>query len=124
MKTKNTWVDYATVKATVNIEDVVRHFGIELPPSSGSQRYAPCFIPGHTGDRSNPNGFSMNPEKGAWRCMSGSCGSGNVIDLYALMTDRDPGDNRQFREAAVEMAERFCGDTASCLLYTSPSPRD
>ena len=40
------------------------------------------------------------------------CGSGNVIDLYALLSERDPNDKTQFRETALEMQEVFLGDRA------------
>jgi len=107
-KQTSKWVDYRSLKSKINVLDVIKHFGIELKTQNGNQHYSTCPLPCHAGDRNNPNAFSMNTEKNAWRCLT-NCGSGNVIDLYARLSDRDPADKTVFRECAVEMQEEFLG---------------
>ena len=116
-KQNSKWVDYKALKTKVNVLDVLRHFGIELKTTNGSQHYGICPLPCHAGDRDNPNAFSLNSQKNAWRCLT-HCGSGNVIDLYARLLDQDPSDKTVFRECAVEMQERFLGG-----VETLPSNR-
>lgn len=87
MKTKSKWVDYKDLKSKVNVSDVLRHFGINVPIEKGSQIYLPCPLPGHAGDGDNPKAFSANTEKNAWRCLT-HCGSGNVIDLFCKLSGR------------------------------------
>lgn len=109
-KPNSKWVDYKTLKASINVLDVIHHFGIELPTQNGSQYYGTCPLPGHAGDGDNPNAFSMNTEKNAWRCLT-HCGSGNVIDLYARLSNLNPKDKGVFRDCALEMQEKFLGGT-------------
>lgn len=108
MKTKTQWVDYKDLKSKVNVSDVLRHFGIDVPIEKGNQIYLPCPLPGHAGDGDNPNAFSANTEKNAWRCLT-HCGSGNVIDLFCRLGGEDPADKGVFRSSALRMMEVFCG---------------
>ncbi len=104
---------------TVTTEDLVREIVsmvLRKFPSSlslvgtqnGSQYYGTCPLPGHAGDGDNPNAFSLNTEKNAWRCLT-HCGSGNVIDLYAQLSNLNPKDKGVFRDCALEMQQRFLG---------------
>ena len=106
--TNTTWVDYKDLKSKVNVSDVLRHFGIELPRQTGDQLYGCCPLPNHAGDGDNPNAFAVNTAKNVWRCIT-HCGSGNVIDLYAHLSGRNPSNKAVFRECAVEMQEKFLG---------------
>ena len=69
-KQNSKWVDYKALKTKVNVLDVLRHFGIELKTTNGSQHYGICPLPCHAGDRDNPNAFSLNSQKNAWRCLT------------------------------------------------------
>ena len=111
-KPTSTWVDYKDLKSKINVLDVIRHFGIELPKQTGGQFYGCCPLPGHAGDGDNPNAFSMNTEKNAWRCLT-HCGSGNVIDLFLRLSGRDPLDKTAFRESALEMQKLFLGEDSA-----------
>ena len=113
------WVDYRELKARVNVLDVLKHFHIGLPGQQGTQFYGPCPLPEHGGDRDNNTSFSVSSEKNAWRCLS-HCGSGNVIDLFAQLSERDPSDKDQFRQAALEMQEVFSG-ASSQVPPSSPA---
>ena len=103
---KTPWIDYKSVKSEISIIDLLHAFGIEIASQNDEQFHSPCPLPLHAGDRSNKQAFSVSRSKNCWRCHS-HCGSGNVIECYALLTDRDPKDKVKFREAAVELAERF-----------------
>ena len=106
MKKQSNWVDYGDLKSKISVLDVMRHFGVDLKTQNEVQYYGPCHLPGHTGNGDNPNAFSMNVEKNAWRCLT-HCGSGNVIDLFARMNHEDPKDKKVFRESALAMQEIF-----------------
>ena len=42
-----------------------------------------------------------------------------------LVTETKPVENKfSYAKLSTEITEVFTGDTKSCLLYTSPSPRD
>lgn len=107
MKKKTSpWVDYKTLKQRVSIVDVLRHFRIDLPESQNSQVYLACPLPNHAGDGDNQHAFSVHLEKGCWRCLT-HCGSGNVLELFALFSGGNPKDQGELREAALRMQEVF-----------------
>ena len=106
MKQSSPWVDYKTLKAKVNIEDVLRHFKVELPKQNGAQLYGKCCLPDHAGDRDNPNAFSVNTEKNCWACLT-HCGSGNVLELFTLLSNLNPSSKEELRVAALRMQEVF-----------------
>ena len=124
--TKSTWVDFKALKSQISIIQVLEAFGVEIPSQDKEQFYSACVLPEHSGDRDNRHAFSVNTKKGCWRCITGaSCGSGNVIDLYARLSSRDPSDKTVFREVAVEMQERFLnGTSVSTPFPTSVSKRE
>lgn len=100
------WIDYKQIKAQVSVLDVLQLAGIELQQRDAAQYFGSCPLPNHAGDRDNRQAFSANTTLNCWRCFT-HCGSGNVIDLHALLTNRDPKDKSDFREAANELQERF-----------------
>lgn len=102
---KSPWLDYKQIKRTVSILDVLRDFGIELHQRGLTQYTGPCPLPGHAGDGDNQQAFSVSTELNCWRCFS-HCGSGNVIDLQALLENKDPKDKDQFREAAAALHQK------------------
>ena len=120
-KKTSSWVDYKDLKTRVNVLDVLRHYNVELRSENQRQFYGTCPLPGHAGDRDNVSSFSVSSEKNAWRCLS-HCGSGNVIDLFARLSGRDPSDKRDFREAALEMQEIFLPEKGSSPPPEHPKP--
>lgn len=120
--TQSTWVDYKALKSQVSILSVLQAFNIELPTQNGTQFYGACPIPAHSGDRDNKHAFSVNTEKGCYRCIT-HCGGGNVIDLYARLSGRDPSDKAVFREVAVEMQERFLNGSSTATPFPAPAPK-
>lgn len=87
-------IDFAELKAKVNIEDVIKWLGIELKPSGQSLR-GMCPLC-EKSDRC----FSVTPSKGLWNCFGCSQG-GDVIKLVALMRKLLP------KQAAHELARQF-----------------
>jgi putative transposase len=78
-------IDFAALRRQVTMEQVLRHLG-HLDPLRGSaaQRRGPCPVHGsqHAGSRS----FSVNLQKGVFRCFCPECGAkGNVLDLWAAV---------------------------------------
>ena len=120
--TQSTWVDYKALKSQISILSVLQAFKIELPTQNGTQFYGACPIPAHSGDRDNKHAFSVNTEKGCYRCIT-HCGGGNVIDLYARLSNRDPSDKTVFREVAVEMQERFLNGSSTATPFPTPAPK-
>ncbi len=120
MKKQNSWVDYRDLKSRISVLDVMKHFGVELTTQNGIQYHGPCPLPGHSGNGDNPNAFSMNIEKNAWRCLT-HCGSGNVIDLHLRMNGGDPENKGLFRETALTMQEIFLG--GEMTMPSTPSKK-
>lgn len=118
-KTSSPWVDYKALKQKVSIVDVCKHFQIELPLSQSSQVYLACPLPNHAGDGDNHHAFSVHTEKGCWRCLT-HCGSGNVIDLFCLLSGDDPSDKNLFRLAALRMQDSFLYDNEA--VREAPKP--
>lgn len=105
------WVDYKQLKKQVSIVEVLRHFHVEIPSDRSGQIYMACPLPNHAGDGDNQHAFSVNTGKNCWRCLT-HCGSGNVLELFALFSDLNPKNRVELREAAVKMQEVFLhGDT-------------
>ena len=100
------WIDYRHIKASVNIRQVLGHYGIELRRVGDRHLAGPCPLPGHAGDRSNKNAFHVDTQKNAFNCFT-HCGGGNVIDFVVKM------EGCQFREAAVKLHEWFLADESA-----------
>ena len=118
-KNPSPWVDYKALKQQVSILAVLQHFQIEIPPHQGSQIYRSCPLPNHAGDGDNSHAFSVNTEKNCWRCLT-HCGSGNALELFALLSGKNPKDKVEFREAALQMQEIFLN--GSPTIQKTPKP--
>src|SRR5450756_995326 len=86
MEAKKNWVNYKTIKKSVTIEQVLRHYGVwDKLKASGRSMIGCCPI--HQG--TNPRQFSVNPEKNIFNCFGDCQGGGNIIDLVAKLEKCD-----------------------------------
>lgn len=73
-------VDFAAIKATVSVEEVLRHLGWTETSREPSSMRGPCPIHGSRSTHSR----SLSVAKTWWRCHS--CGAkGDVLRLWALI---------------------------------------
>ena len=85
------WIDFAALKSSVPIRDVLEHYGFldSLSDKGQGKLVGPCPI--HGGK--NRTSFSVHTEKNIFNCF-GECGGGNVLDLVMKVEDvgiRDAG---------------------------------
>ncbi len=79
---KTKFVDFKAVKAALNMEQVLSHYGIlERFKRSGDTLSGPCPI--HKGE--NPTQFRVSISKNVWNCFSECKHGGNVLDFVARM---------------------------------------
>ena len=94
---KPEWVDFRAVKAAVNMEEVLRLYGVDrLRRSRASQLQGRCPI--HRGSREDA--FHVSLSKNVFQCFACQA-HGNVLDLVAAM------EGCCVREAAIRLAHRF-----------------
>jgi len=104
---KNIWIDFKTLRANLDFEQVLRHYRVEIK-RTGKQHHGYCPLPNHNGKRNSPS-FSANLERGVFQCF-GCGGQGNVLEFAALMERVDPRDGSAFRQLAIQLQERFCSN--------------
>jgi DNA primase len=101
MKTKSRWVDFAHVKGSVTMEQILTHYGIRdqfRPTGSGQSLRGPC--PLHGGD--DRQVFSIDLTKNVWICHSSKCScGGNVLDFVSKK------ESIVIRQAAILLCEWF-----------------
>jgi DNA primase len=101
----NTWIDFKALRAKLDFEQVLRHYGVEVK-RKGNQHHGYCPLPNHNGKRNSPS-FSANLERGIFQCFG--CGAkGNVLEFAAMMEKADPKDGPALHTIAVELQKRFC----------------
>jgi putative transposase len=78
-------IDFAALRRQVTMEQVLGHLGhLSQLRGSGPQRRGPCPI--HGSQRAASRSFSINLQKGVFRCFYPECGAhGNVLDLWAAV---------------------------------------
>jgi len=104
------WIDFKELRANLDFERVLEHFGIEVK-RRGDQHHGFCPLPGHQGKRNSPS-FSANLARGIFQCFG--CGAkGNVLEFAALMERVDPKNSTAFRDVALRLKERFCPEPGS-----------
>jgi DNA primase len=74
------WLDFKSIKCTVRLESVLRHYRVELRPS-GKNQYRGC-CPIHHGD--GRDAFHVNLVRDVFHCFSCDAG-GTVLDFVAAM---------------------------------------
>ena len=107
----NGWVSYSEVKATVSLESVLRHYGVDWLRRSGvNQSRGRCPI--HQGQ--GREAFHVNRVRNLFHCFA--CGAGgNVLDFVAAMEDCS------IREAAL-LVRQLGGADAVAVAPRCPSP--
>lgn len=97
---KKMFIDFAAVKAAVNMEQVLDHYGLRDKMHSirnGDGLEGCCPI--HQG--SNPTQFKISLSKNCWNCFSDCKCGGNVLDFVMRMENVDT------HEAAMRLNEWF-----------------
>src|SRR6266851_482981 len=98
----NTWINFKTLRAKLDFEQVLRHYGVELK-RKGNQHHGFCPLPNHNGKKNSPS-FSANLERGIFQCFG--CGAkGNVLEFAALMKNVPLEDGNALRAVALELQE-------------------
>lgn len=93
------WVDFKEVKAAVDMQMVLDHYGVKGLSNGGDELRGRCPI--HKGSDKSKN-FTVNLHKNAFKCFSSKCkAAGNVLDFVAAM------EGCNVREAALKLAEWF-----------------
>jgi DNA primase len=99
-----TWVNYKEIKARVNIEQVLEHYGVlGNLREKGDNLIGRCPI--HQG--TNANQFHASRTKNNFMCFGDCHGGGNVIDFVVLMEGGDKDNGDDVRAAAICMQEWF-----------------
>jgi DNA primase len=81
MPQKNYQVDFKDIKSRVTMEMVLRRYGVlDKLKARGDNLIGVCPI---HGSGSNPNQFSVHPEKNIWNCFGDCKAGGNVLDFVS-----------------------------------------
>jgi len=119
----NTWIDFKELRAKLDFEAVLRHYGVEVK-RKGNQHHGYCPLPNHNGKRNSPS-FSANLERGIFQCFG--CGAkGNVLEFAAMMEKADPKDGTALHKVAAELQKKFCserGDAHQAMAKTAEKPK-
>jgi DNA primase len=99
-----TWVNYKEIKAQVNIEQVLDHYGVLGNLREKGDNLIGC-CPIHQG--TNANQFHASRTKNNFICFGNCHGGGNVIDFVVLMEGGDKDNGNDVRAAAMRMQEWF-----------------
>src|SRR5579859_2273932 len=99
------WIDFKELRANLNFEDVLRHYGVEVK-RRGEQHHGFCPLPNHDGKKNSPS-FSANLTRGIFQCF-GCKAKGNILDFAALMERVDPNNSVAFRDVALRLRAKFC----------------
>jgi hypothetical protein len=106
-------IDYASVRASVGLAQVLALVGFSACARRGSQWRGPCPI--HGSSSSQSRSFSAHLEKHAYRCFT--CGSsGNQLDLWAAVTKLD------LYRATLLLCERLSLEVPT-LRHNAPARR-
>jgi DNA primase len=92
-------VDFAVLKSSARLADVLERYGVKIRRSSNVQLVADCPLPSHTSKESKGS-FKVNTEHNVWCCKSSSCVKnyspallgkmgGDMIDFVGLMENLD-----------------------------------
>ena len=110
---KSPFLDFKAVKAAVNIEQVLQHYGlVDRFKRSGDSLSGPCPI--HKG--TNPTQFRVSLSKNVWNCFSECKHGGNVLDFIARM------ENISIHAAAIKATEWFNLDTEAMSARSEDEP--
>ena len=97
------WVDFAAIKRSVEIVQVLRRYRVRLKAVGKNHLRGSCPLPTHGSPHSRES-FQVDATKNVWSCHSASCCQarqgkvgGNVLDLVACM------ESCSIREAALRL---------------------
>jgi DNA primase len=99
-----TWINYKEIKAQVNMEHVLEHYGVLGNLREKGDEFIGC-CPIHRG--TNANQFHASRAKNNFMCFGNCHGGGNVIDFVVLMEGGDKKNGDDVRSAAMRMQEWF-----------------
>jgi DNA primase len=98
------WVNYKEIKARVNMEQVLEHYGVLGHLREKGDELIGC-CPIHHG--TNANQFHASRTKNNFMCFGNCHGGGNVIDFVVLMEGGDKDNGDDVRAAAMRLQEWF-----------------
>ncbi len=104
----STWIDFKALRSKLSFVDVLKHYGMN-PKVKGERAYAFCPLPSHparTDGGKRTASLSVNLTRNIFQCF-GCKASGNVLDFCIRMEGADPNDPKQFRSAAMKIAQTF-----------------
>jgi DNA primase len=85
------WVDFAAIKGSVDIEQVLEHYRVRLKRVRKDYLRGLCPLPTHGSEQSRVS-FGVDTSRNVWACHSASCCQarhgkvgGNILDLVACM---------------------------------------
>ena len=85
------WVDFAAIKGSVAIEQVLQHYRVRLKRVRKDYLRGLCPLPTH-GSAQSRESFGVDTSRDVWACHSASCCQarrgkvgGNILDLVACM---------------------------------------
>jgi hypothetical protein len=85
------WVDFSTIKESVDIEQVLEHYHVRLKRVRKDYLRGLCPLPTH-GSQQSRESFGVDTSRNVWACHSASCCQarhgkvgGNILDLVAYM---------------------------------------
>jgi DNA primase len=100
---RSQWVDFAAVKGSVDIEQVLQHYRVRLKRVRKDYLRGLCPLPTHSSEKSRES-FGVDTGRNVWACHSASCCQarrgkvgGNILDLVACM------EACSIREAALRL---------------------
>jgi hypothetical protein len=100
---RSQWVDFAAIKRSVDIEQVVQHYHVRLKRVRKDYLRGLCPLPTHGSEQSRES-FGVDTGRNVWACHSASCCQarrgkvgGNILDLVACM------EACSIREAALRL---------------------
>ena len=100
------WIEFAALRRRVSMRDVLHTLGIlEHCRGFGPQKRGPCPIHQPSDDGKRHRSFSVNLDRGVFRCFHSECqAQGNVLDLWAACR------NLRLPDAARSLAELLAPD--------------
>lgn len=96
--------NFAMVKSMVSLEAYIDRY-VKTATLKGSGNNLKCSCPIHDGD--NQTAFSVRVNEGKWKCFTGLCGSGDVVDLHRALTKKNTGTEPTIKEALEFLAAEF-----------------
>lgn len=102
------WIDYRSLRSQLSFAEVLKHYGVQAR-IKGERATALCPLPNHPAHADGGKrtaSLSINLTRNIFQCF-GCKASGNVLDFCIRMEGADPADPKQFRSAAINIAEAF-----------------